>query len=495
MAISKSKYLRYKTCPKLLWLYLNKPEDAIEAADAQKHIDDGIEVGKYAKTFFPGTVDTTSYKEDGSLDIDNMLGLTNRYLIEDKETIAEASFAVDGLFCSVDLLRKDGDGYIIYEVKATTGVEKEHYMDAAFQKYVLEKKGMKINQVYVMHLNNEYRRHGDIMVQFLFISERVDDNVKFTNALFTLEDDIENARDVLRSKEEPHFPFSSNCSACPYKKYCFKDLPSPNAFDINNFRKKYDCLNNGIITYSDILFNKIDLNKRQKVQIEAYLKNAQNTVDIPAVKAFLETIRYPIYHLDFESIMLPIPPCDDAWPYEQIPTQYSLHIEYEDGRLEHKEFLGDSIDPRRGIAEALCRDIPEDGCVLAYNKTFECGRIEELAMLYPDLRDHLLKMKDNVVDLIVPFKSGAYYSLAMGGSNSIKYVLPALYPDDPELDYHALPVVHNGGEAMDIYPKMLVASPEEKEKIRDGLLKYCCLDTLAMVKVLRKVKEAAKKGF
>ena len=133
MAISKSKYLRYKTCPKLLWLYLNKPEEAIEAADAQKHIDDGIEVGKYAKTFFKGTVDTTSYKEDGSLDNENMIGLTNRYLLEDKETIAEASFAVDNLFCSVDLLRKDGDGYIIYEVKATTGVEKEHYMDAAFQ--------------------------------------------------------------------------------------------------------------------------------------------------------------------------------------------------------------------------------------------------------------------------------------------------------------------------------------------------------------------------
>ena len=131
-----------------------------------------------------------------------------------------------------------------------------------------------------------------------------------------------------------------------------------------------------------------------------------------------------------------------------------------------------------------------NACVLAYNKTFECGRIKELAELYPDLRDHLENMKDNVVDLIVPFKSGAFYCLAMGGSNSIKAVLPALYPDDPELDYHALPVVHNGGEAMDIYPKMLLASPEERERIRDGLLKYCCLDTLAMVKVLRKVKQA-----
>ena len=149
--------------------------------------------------------------------------------------------------------------------------------------------------------------------------------------------------------------------------------------------------------------------------------------------------------------------------------------------------MGDSLDPRREIAESLVRDIPDNVCVLAYNKEFECSRINELADLFPDLREHLLKISNNIRDLIIPFKSGNYYHIDMGGSNSIKYVLPALYPDDPELDYHALPVVHNGGEAMDIYPKMLVASPEEKERIRKGLLQYCCLDTLAMVKVLRKI--------
>ena len=236
----------------------------------------------------------------------------------------------------------------------------------------------------------------------------------------------------------------------------------------------------------------MNLNPRQKVQIDAYLNNKVTVVDKGAVQLFLKSIRYPVYHLDFESYQSPIPPSDDAWPYEQIPTQYSLHIEYEDGRLEHKEFLGNSMDPRREIAESLCKDIPSDACVTAYNKTFECGRLNELADLYPDLREHLFSISNNVVDLIVPFKSGSYYHREMGGSNSIKAVLPALYPNDAELDYHALPVVHNGGEAMDIYPKMLVASPKEKERIRNGLLHYCCLDTLAMVKVLAKIKAAAK---
>lgn len=492
MAISKSKFMAYKTCPKSLWMLLNRPEEAVEDPTAQKHIDDGKIVGEYAKKYFADTVDTTTYKEDGSLDIENMIGLTNRYLMQDKNTIAEASFAIDGLFCSIDLLHKADDGYEIYEVKATTGVEKEHYIDAAFQKYVLTKKGFDIKRVFILHLNNEYRRKGEIEIQYLFLKDQIDDALPFQTACWEMEDEIGRIRKIIKSKEEPEQLLNQSCKSCPFKKYCQKDVPVPSVLDINGIRNGYTYLNRGIITMSDVLHSDVKLNKRQKAQVEAFYFGRALTIDITAVKAFLDTVRYPIYHLDFESIMLPIPPCDDAWPYEQIPTQYSLHIEYEDGRLEHREFLGDSIDPRRGIAEALCRDIPMDGCVLAYNKTFECGRIKELAELYPDLREHLLNMMNNVVDLIVPFKSGAYYSLAMGGSNSIKYVLPALYPNDPELDYHALPVVHNGGEAMDIYPKMLEANPEEKERIRDGLLKYCCLDTLAMVKVLRKVKEAIK---
>ena len=491
MVISKSKYLMFKTCPKSLWLLLNKPELAVEDPTAQKHIEDGKEVGSLAKSYFKNTIDTTSFKDNGDLDISNMIGLTNRYLSGDK-TIAEASFSLDGLFCSIDLLHPVGNEYEIYEVKATTHTEEDHYVDCAFQKYVLEKRGLKVSNVYVLHLSSEYRRHGELELDKLFEKENITCHPKFLNTLMNIENDIETIKEISERKDEIDLPLSSSCKECPFKKYCHKDIPVPSVLNINALRKTYDYLNEGIVTYNDVLNNHVKLNKRQKVQVDAFLFNRELTIDKDAVKDFLATLRYPIYHLDFESIQLPIPPADDTWPYEQIPTQYSLHIEYEDGRLEHKEFLGNSMDPRREIAEALCNDIPDDVCVLAYNKTFECGRIEELANLYPDLRDHLLKMKDNVVDLLVPFKSGNFYHLAMGGSNSIKYVLPALCPNDPNLDYHALPVVHNGGEAMDIYPKMLVADPQEKERIRDGLLKYCCLDTLAMVKVLRKVIENIK---
>jgi hypothetical protein len=106
------------------------------------------------------------------------------------------------------------------------------------------------------------------------------------------------------------------------------------------------------------------------------------------------------------------------------------------------------------------------------------------------LSDHLLAIRENIHDLMVPFQQQQYYSKAMQGRWSIKYVLPALYPGDPGLDYHALEGVHNGGEASETFADLPNHTPEEIKVMRQNLLKYCCLDTLAMVKVLEKLREA-----
>ena len=205
----------------------------------------------------------------------------------------------------------------------------------------------------------------------------------------------------------------------------------------------------------------------------------------------MSNLSYPIYFLDFESFQPAVPLFDNARPYEQIVFQYSLHyIEAEDGELKHKEFLAyPGGDPRRALAEQLCRDIPLNVCTTAYNMSFEKSRIRELAALYPDLSEHLMNIYDNIYDLMVPFQKKWYYCKAMQGSYSIKYVLPALFPDDPALDYHNLEGVHNGGEASVTFGRMADMSIEEMEEARENLLKYCGLDTFAMVKVWEKLKE------
>ena len=133
--------------------------------------------------------------------------------------------------------------------------------------------------------------------------------------------------------------------------------------------------------------------------------------------------------------------------------------------------------------------MPENGSVIIYNKSFEPARNNEIARMYPDLKDEMDRINSNIVDFLEPFKQRKYYTKEMHGSASIKAVLPALYPNNPELDYHNLPVVHNGGEASEAFLSLKNKTKEEQKEIRHGLLVYCKLDTLAMVKLWEKFKE------
>ena len=232
----------------------------------------------------------------------------------------------------------------------------------------------------------------------------------------------------------------------------------------------------------------------RSLQVRHELHNLGTHADKKEIKKFLNTLSFPLYFLDFETMQPIIPEFVGTKPYAQIPFQYSLHyLESPNGELKHKEFLGVSgEDPRRAIAEQLCADIPKNVCVLAYNKGFECGRIRELASYFPDLAEHLLNIEKNIKDLIDPFRAGHYYNRAMGGSFSIKSVLPAIYPDDPSLDYHNLEGVHNGSEAMDLFPKIKDLPIDEQATARHNLLKYCELETYAMVKVWEELVRVCK---
>ena len=161
--------------------------------------------------------------------------------------------------------------------------------------------------------------------------------------------------------------------------------------------------------------------------------------------------------------------------------------------MKHTEYLGDGVnDPRRELAVRLVNDIPMNVTTVAYNMMFEKMVIKSLANLFPDLSEHLMNIHDNMKDLMIPFKDRSYYTKDMHGSYSIKYVLPALFPDDPSLNYHNLDMVHNGSEAMNSYSNLSSMTKEEQEVLRYNMLKYCELDTYAMVKIYYKLLEVVK---
>jgi hypothetical protein len=115
-------------------------------------------------------------------------------------------------------------------------------------------------------------------------------------------------------------------------------------------------------------------------------------------------------------------------------------------------------------------------------------RIKELAATYNDLKESLLSLIPRFIDLIDPFRSLAYYHPDFNGSFSIKSILPALFPNDPELSYKSLGI-QNGGMAMETYAALMYMESDLRDQKRQELLEYCHLDTLAMVKILGKLKK------
>ena len=495
--LSKSKYTGLWQCPKIAWLRQYKPEEATIDEMVEARFVAGNVVGDLAMGLFGDFVEVTTYNGE-KLDLPKMIEKTVLEMEKGTENICEASFSYNGLYCAVDILKKDGDGWAIYEVKSSTkhmkddGTytdDKEVYVaDISYQKYVLEHCGVKVTGTYLVCLNGDYVFDGTLDLSKLFFISDVSEEVPAETT--KIEPNLAIAERVLTSDEEPDIDLGIYCKKpydCSFWKYCSQHIPEQSVFKLYRLpsKKKFEYYHNGWITYRDLIENAPITNEKQLRQMEFALEDKGTYVNKTEIAVFMQSLSYPLYFLDFETMQPVIPEYVGTKPYAQIPFQYSLHyIEHEDGDLKHKEFLAESgTDPRRALAERLCEDIPMNVCVTAYNKAFECTRIKELAEYYPDLAEHLMNIRDNIVDLLVPFQSGWYYNRAMGGSFSIKSVLPAIFPDDPSLNYHNLEGVHNGGEAMTIFPKIQHMTPEEQKIARHNLLKYCELDTYAMVKV------------
>lgn len=488
MYLSKSKYCDLWQCPKIAWLKKYQPEEMITDDGVMARMESGTQVGELARELFGKYVDVTVLNET-TLDLPAMINKTREEMCKDTSVICEASFSFHGLYCAVDILKKEQNGWAIYEVKSSTHNDNPVYMaDIAYQKYVLEHCGVKITGTYLICLNNEYIFDGVLDIQELFQITDVSEKVREEEA--NIVPNISTAEQLLASEEEPSIELSESCNSpypCMFWKYCSRHLPNPSVFHLYRmpFKKKIEYYHEHLISYEELMTSAKIKNEKQLRQMQFALEDRGTYIDKENIRKFLDTLSYPMYFLDFETMQPVIPEFIGTKPYQQIPFQYSLHyIEEKGGKLYHKEFLAESgKDPRRSLAERLCADIPKDVCVTAYNKSFECGRIQELADTFPDLADHLINIKSNIKDLLVPFQSGYYYNRAMGGSFSIKSVLPAIYPNEPTLDYHNLAGVHNGSEAMDIFPKIQYMAPAEQTKARHDLLKYCELDTYAMVKV------------
>ncbi|MFC1578246.1 DUF2779 domain-containing protein [Thermodesulfobacteriota bacterium] len=481
--ISKSQYITGIQCPKALWFYRHRPDLKPEVSEAQQHIfDTGHEIGELAQEYFPSGIEIT----EEYYEIDKAIKSTEEAVSKGEKFIFEATAcSPDGAYSRIDIFKKvkGSDAWDLIEVKASTGVKDYQVHDIAFQRYAFVNAGYKIRKSILMHVNNQYVRSGELNVDELF---NLEDCTDLMNDLLPgIKGELRNLIQILKKNQEPSIEIGDHCHDpfdCDYIHHCWQHVPEYSVYNISRGQKRDALLIDDIVEVADIPDN-FETTERQRVDILAY-KNNQIHVDIEEIKDFLDALVYPLYYLDYETIFPAVPLFNNSRPYQQIPFQFSLHIQKKKGGdLKHVEFLHtDTSDPRPGFIQSLVQNCGEIGSVVVYNRSFESGINEQLAAVFPKYRDSLIGINNRMVDLLIPFRSRWLYHPDMKGSASLKAVLPAFVP---ELSYDNLSI-NDGGAASRIYLSCIkeTVSEAEKKKIYQDLREYCGQDTFAEVKLL-----------
>jgi hypothetical protein len=487
MQLSKSQYVRGLQCHKALWLYKHKRELRTPTSPQQEHIfANGHRIGKLAQDLFPGGTEI----EHGPKNFDGMIQQTRALIEQGANVIYEATFKSRGVLIMADILVRNGDAWDLYEVKASTSVKPQHEPDAAIQWRVIEEH-LPLGRAHIVHVNRDYVFNGELDITRLLAIEDITDAVLELQA--GLEQNLASMSDMLH-EGEPDIPIGLQCDTpyeCDFKAYCWKDVPQPSVFNLYRMAKprKFELFHAGKTRYADVRDE--NLTQTQQLQIDTAL--AQEVyIDRAAIRTFVDSAVYPINFLDFETFSSAIPKFPGQKPYRTaIPFQYSLHILRADGEIEHREFLANERrDPRSEIARRLAEDITPEGSIVAYSQGTEKSIIRRLAAESSEHEQTLLAMDDRFIDLLKPFQQLMYYHPDFNGSFSIKSVLPAMFPDEEALDYKGLNI-QAGDMASMIYAELdRIDDESERQKIRESLLEYCKLDTLAMVMIWRQLGES-----
>lgn len=493
-------------------------------------------------------VDIYNDKKDSFNIIEVKATTTKKFLdlviTENKEKKSIFQKGKDGIYYLLEDLNIENymniDKYNIQKEKLFNKLSSAgHYVyDLAVQRYIIENDLKQNNQeekiqkvkYYLAVLNSDYifngkYENGEPLYEADENGNEIIAFIDFTSLTKEYMDRI----DIDRKKVEDYVnklngdscPVGDHCektktTKCKYCDICFGFVPKTNSI-LNYFenhlgfvgqdgvkRSRYELLNDGYVDMLDLKESMLTkekhlMQRRAYASKKAYF-NKQKILD------GIKQIKYPIYHLDFETFPCPLPRYKGEKCYTQSVFQFSLHIEREEGvcdkEKDHYEYLAtDHQDRREELIKKMCSLIGTEGTILVYNESFEKTRLKELANIFPLHKKDLLRISNMIFDLmnVVKTKTKLYeqlgysnedakkynfYDYRMTGSYSIKKVLPLF----SSLSYQDMEI-GNGIEAMITYasfPKLLDLDYKHKYK---KLVEYCKQDTWAMYCVLNGIKK------
>jgi len=474
--LSKTKIMAGLQCHKRLWLDIHAPERA-EISDATERVFQiGHNVGEIAQTLWPHGIMVGHDQE-----LDEALRETAAYFSGDEPvTLFEGTVRANGVLIRADILTRDDSNELrLVEVKASTSVKPHFIDDCAIQAWVLEESGFKLASVELAHVNNQFVYGGDGNYNGLLELADVDEPVR--NRIGEIPIIVSELRDML-TESEPSIDVGAHCHQpydCPFLSYCTPPQPPYPVTALPGGRRVYEALlADGIDDIRDVPAGRLTNDTAEW----ARAVTVAGEPDLrPAAAAELSTLGWPRYYFDFETVSFAVPIWAGTRPYQALPFQWSCHVESEDGAEAHHEFLaGGDAPPMRACAEGLIEALGDDGPILVYT-SYENGVLRALSNWFQDLAPQLDAIVRRLYDLY-PLTRQNYYHPDMLGSWSLKRVLPTVAPG---LNHSSLDVVHDGGEASEAFLELL--SPdlpaERTDALRQGLLEYCKLDTLALVRL------------
>lgn len=488
MKISKSQFVSGLQCLKRLYWQVHEPELAAEDNPTSEAIfEQRREVGMLARQLFPGGIEVCS------AGLKQAIRTTNE-LIANPEVpaIFEGVFEHDGVLVRVDVLqRRKGDLWRLVEVKSASNIKDSHIKDVAIQSYVLSGLGIKLASVWLAHINCEYVLNGEtIDPRNLFLFRNLTQRAQNFQPELKLR--LRSQFQVLAMPQPPQIPTGPHCTSpvtCEFFDRCNPPHPTDHVGHLPHLHAStWEKLQElGIESIHDIPAD-FELSEFQR-RVCTVMQTGEPWFSAD-LKAEFESLKYPLYFMDFETVNPAIPRFVGMHPYDHLPFQWSVHVQAQpDVVPEHFEFLAlDSGDPRPAFVASLCDALGEHGSIVVYNEQFESQRLWELAAWLPEYEQRIRNIQARLWDLLPVVREHVYHP-AFAGSFSLKAVLPALVP---EMTYEGMEVPN--GQAAGVAWQSMISkgvTDSERQAKRKALLEYCGQDTLALVKLLEALKAAS----
>lgn len=269
---------------------------------------------------------------------------------------------------------------------------KQHIQNASFQRIVVQKAVLKVVNVYLLELNKEFYKNGDIDPIQLFNTREI------TSQCIELKEQI--LQDIIDSKELLGESVDRSCKYNVRSRHCRAfDYIYPNVLEYSIYDLR------AIVKSVKVLRSLVDANHLNIEEVpESFVLGSKHALqshvtltsevvfEREKIQAQFDDLVYPLYFLDNETLACRIPKLENTYPYQQTVFQYSLHIVHKSFEIEHKEFRHrDQSTPVHLVAEKLREDIGDEGSVIVWNKGFEGKCKQDLSVVNPALAPFLFR--------------------------------------------------------------------------------------------------------